>query len=98
MKEIHAMTWILSKAPGAAIAASMAGFALFAPTAAADDEGPSSSPTQWNHLPDGSVYPSDGWRSCAEAASHGVIYIKRGEPGYNPALDPAGSGVECIGS
>ncbi|ADG98486.1 hypothetical protein Srot_2030 [Segniliparus rotundus DSM 44985] len=89
------MASILSKAPGAALIAAVAAVAFFAPTAAADEDAPSG-PTQWNRLSDGSPYPSDGWRSCAEAAANGVIYVKRGQPGYNPALDPAGSGFECI--
>lgn len=35
------------------------------------------------------------FRSCAQARAAGVAPLRRGEPGYNPALDGDGDGVAC---
>ena len=50
---------------------------------------------RWVRAPNSRLYPVGGWRSCAEAAAHADVGIIRGEPGYNPVLDPDNDGVEC---
>ena len=84
-------------------------FAPAAPLAAADDgqspagseaasgqtQGAAPSAQVWVKGPYGKLYPVGGWKSCAEAQAHADIPIKAGDPGYNPALDPAHTGIEC---
>ena len=84
-------------------------FAPTAPLAAADDSQPSPDSTAaaghaqsttppgplWVKGPYGKLFPVGGWKNCAEAQARGEIPVKRGEPGYNPVLDPTGSGIEC---
>ncbi|MGL6235249.1 MAG: excalibur calcium-binding domain-containing protein [Segniliparus sp.] len=50
----------------------------------------------WVKGPYGQLYPVGGWKSCAEAQAHSDTPIKAGDLGYNPALDPTHSGIECI--
>ncbi|AKM11569.1 calcium-binding protein [Croceicoccus naphthovorans] len=35
------------------------------------------------------------YRNCAEAHAAGVTPLRRGQPGYRPALDRDGDGVAC---
>ena len=35
------------------------------------------------------------YRSCAAARAAGVTPLRRGQPGYSPALDRDGDGVAC---
>lgn len=35
------------------------------------------------------------YRSCREALQDGRVNIRRGEPGYRPALDADGDGIAC---
>lgn len=39
--------------------------------------------------------PSRTYRSCAEARQAGAAPLRRGQPGYNPALDRDGDGTAC---
>ncbi|MGL6235250.1 MAG: excalibur calcium-binding domain-containing protein [Segniliparus sp.] len=81
----------------ATVAAAIAGLALFAPAAAARaEDGQTSGPTQWGLDVYGKPYPVTGWKSCAEAQAHASTPLFRADPGYNPALDPTGRGIECV--
>jgi hypothetical protein len=51
--------------------------------------------TVWVKGPLGDLFPLNGWRNCNEAKRAGHIPVLRGELGYNPALDPANTGIEC---
>lgn len=80
-----------------------------APLAAADDGDPPPSAEAaagqaqklpggavvWVKGPFGDLYPLGGWRNCNEAKMSGHFPVLRGELGYNPALDPDNTGVEC---
>lgn len=83
-------------APSAPLAAADGGQTPSGPETASGQTPRATAPAQpWVKDPYGKLYPVGGWKNCAEAQAHADTPIKAGDPGYNPALDPAHRGIEC---
>lgn len=52
-------------------------------------------PPQASRPPAGRSSDTTYFRNCSEARAAGGVNIRRGEPGYRPALDRDNDGVAC---